>query len=389
MINRNKSPVVHLQHNLGLESWCVKHVFSYAQQKIIEVKRLVAKRKLLYEEYDNLNRLLVVGLLINPDVTTFWNLRRELVCDKYLDRKEEFKFTRLVLSHKAKSNEAFGYRRFLLQKLMGGRIDKEPVWYMLTNEFVVCTLSCQKASNNYHAWNHRIWCMENILGHYLCDDIRGRIIDSELNNSEKWVQEHVSEHTGFHYRQYVINYSRKYQFSLSSNYFTRIIPFLDDFDGNSDFFIYLFGCPAQKLTDTEYCLLYQNTVILLYELFCNNLIDFMYIDHETIWNHRRFILFEIFSNMYKYLGLPMYKPCNLDLLCDKRENNIVANDLGEKLPKILKREEDFVQTSNLYKILVRNERELIEKHSKCQSWEGHLAKRHGKWLTYILGVPDL
>ncbi|GLV44157.1 tempura [Carabus blaptoides fortunei] len=35
-LNQNKSPVIHVEHNLGLESWCVKHVYSYAYKKILE-----------------------------------------------------------------------------------------------------------------------------------------------------------------------------------------------------------------------------------------------------------------------------------------------------------------------------------------------------------------
>lgn len=36
----NRSPVVHIDHRLGLESWCVKHVYKFANEKYLDLKSL-------------------------------------------------------------------------------------------------------------------------------------------------------------------------------------------------------------------------------------------------------------------------------------------------------------------------------------------------------------
>jgi protein prenyltransferase alpha subunit repeat containing protein 1 len=54
--------------------------------------------------------------LVNPiilDVSTFWNIRRQLVEKVQLEITQEFQFSGLVLSKKPKSSEAFFYRRWL------------------------------------------------------------------------------------------------------------------------------------------------------------------------------------------------------------------------------------------------------------------------------------
>lgn len=32
----NKSPVIHVEHRLGLESWCVRHLYQYIYHKFID-----------------------------------------------------------------------------------------------------------------------------------------------------------------------------------------------------------------------------------------------------------------------------------------------------------------------------------------------------------------
>lgn len=396
--NCNKSPVVHIQHNLGLESWCVKHVFNYAQFKILEVKKLVSMKKLLYDEYDNVNRFLMVCLLINPDVITFWNLRRELICDKVLeDLKGELKYCKLVLSHKPKSNEVFGYRRFILNRMIGQqKIDKESVWYMLSNEFSVCNLCAIKASNNYHAWNHRIWCVENILDHRYCDEIRENILHSELISSDKWTGEHVSEHTGFHYRQYIINKCNNIPIKLTPIYTNHLRTHFSLPPFNR-FFNEWLGSTKKRWSEFELQLFYQTTIILLCELVSNNMLLVVFVDHESIWSHRRFIIYELFAVINKYLGVTMSRPKNLELLCaelkNDREKNIVLNDFNscnvKKYPKMIKCEQDLIKSAKLYDLIIDFEKELLAKTVHRHRWESFLSRQYEKWMILMLGVTDL
>jgi len=115
--NCNKSPVVHVEHNLGLESWCAQHVYDHAHRTLISHRRQTSAQQLRtlqqQQQSDALAKYLNVALLINPDVTTFWHIRRQLVQKNRLSINKELQFSALVLSIKPKSNEAFAYRRWL------------------------------------------------------------------------------------------------------------------------------------------------------------------------------------------------------------------------------------------------------------------------------------
>lgn len=109
--------MVHVDHNLGLESWCAQHVYDHAHRTLISHRRQTQQQQLRtlqqQQQSDSLAKYLNVALLINPDVTTFWHIRRQLVQKNRLSINKELQFSALVLSMKPKSNEAFAYRRWL------------------------------------------------------------------------------------------------------------------------------------------------------------------------------------------------------------------------------------------------------------------------------------
>lgn len=64
--------------------------------------------------------LLTTALLLNPEVATFWNMRRELVDSGYLKPNDELQFSAVVLTFKPKCAEIFNYRRWIfLNKIKG------------------------------------------------------------------------------------------------------------------------------------------------------------------------------------------------------------------------------------------------------------------------------
>lgn len=100
--------MIHLNHHLGVESWCIKYIYEYAH-------RMILNHKKNYNKCNNnsIVKYLNSAILINPDVSTFWNIRRNLVEKLQLNVALEFQFSAIVLSKKPKSNEAFFYRRWL------------------------------------------------------------------------------------------------------------------------------------------------------------------------------------------------------------------------------------------------------------------------------------
>ena len=120
---QNKSPVLHLENCLGLESWCVKHVYMYCYSEILDKYCFTLKRKskkISSANCDRLIRLMNITLLLNPEINSLWNKRRDMVLDRVLDKTAELHFTRLILSRKPKCNEVFAYRRWILECIFQG-----------------------------------------------------------------------------------------------------------------------------------------------------------------------------------------------------------------------------------------------------------------------------
>lgn len=65
--------------------------------------------------------LLTSAILLNPEVTTFWNMRRELVIDGTLNGNDELNFSAVVLTFKPKCAEIFNYRRWIFFNILKGK----------------------------------------------------------------------------------------------------------------------------------------------------------------------------------------------------------------------------------------------------------------------------
>lgn len=65
--------------------------------------------------------LLTSAILLNPEVTTFWNMRRELVIDETLNANDELQFSAVVLTFKPKCAEIFNYRRWIFFNIFKGK----------------------------------------------------------------------------------------------------------------------------------------------------------------------------------------------------------------------------------------------------------------------------
>ncbi|KAH8418915.1 hypothetical protein KR222_004448 [Zaprionus bogoriensis] len=202
--NCNKSPVVHVEHNLGLESWCARHVYDHAHRTLISHRRQTQQQQLRtlqqQQQSDALAKYLNVALLINPDVTTFWHIRRQLVQKNRLSINKELQFAALVLSIKPKSNEAFAYRRWLYSFQSADAID----W---PHEISICERAADRCASNYHAWSHRQWVLQNAP----C------LLQSELLRTEKFMRKHISDYSCYHYRQVLLGRAYELCYYVADN----------------------------------------------------------------------------------------------------------------------------------------------------------------------------
>lgn len=204
--NTNKSPVIHIDHNLGLQSWCVKYIYEYAHRLLLRHKAECFKLSggsgpsstcitgntsgtmLLSGPGNNaIIKYLNCAILINPDVATFWNLRRQLFAKNRLDITKEFQFSTVVLSKKPKSNEAFAYRRWLYLFQSYDAID----WAF---EIGLCEKCADRSTTNYHAWCHRQWVLMKAP----------QLLKFEVYKTEKFIRKHVHDYSCYNHRQFVL-----------------------------------------------------------------------------------------------------------------------------------------------------------------------------------------
>ncbi|KAK7866138.1 hypothetical protein R5R35_004786 [Gryllus longicercus] len=298
-LNQNKSPVHHVENCLGLELWCVRHVYSYAYHRLFDMRQQKNRRA----DPEVQSRLLIGALLLNPDVQTFWNMRRELVQACRLDCHTELRFTSIVLSRKPKCSEAFSYRKWIVTKLVTGG---EKGQSLLNRELNVAKTAANRYANNYHAWQHCIWS----LVHLAPCDMYPEIHLEEWTATRIWVTMHISDHSGWQYRQYILQQlcgplGSKIPHTHEENYLYRYIqPLLhssnvtqkpSDSDsqlpsakGDPDQpFQYPFAEDIKKCSNMR---IVQCLNFVLSEIDLSTDLITRYPGHEALWYHRRFLL---------------------------------------------------------------------------------------------------
>ncbi|KRT78647.1 hypothetical protein AMK59_7656, partial [Oryctes borbonicus] len=295
--NTNRSPVLYEDHNLGLEMWCIKHVYAYIHSYLLSVRKKL-KWNLSQFDIKKINKSLLGGVLLQPDVSTYWNMRRDLIETNLIKVDKELLLTKLVLSYKSKSNEAFSHRKWIVKRILKNvpACNIDEIHRLIVQELLIAKVACQKENNNYHAWTYKLWWIENVSDLTL----KSTIVKKEYDLSLNWVFFNVSAHSAFHYRQRLLllvhacvpandNYFKCYkQFLFKYLHFTSnsvdlLLPFLleDIVPKSPDDYLNLF------------CL-------LLFELLntCSEL-NKHYPGHEAVWYHRRFLVHTILQTLYK------------------------------------------------------------------------------------------
>ncbi|XP_042636637.1 protein prenyltransferase alpha subunit repeat-containing protein 1 [Orycteropus afer afer] len=279
----NRSPIVLVENKLGVESWCVKFLLPYVHNKL-----LLYRTRKQWLNKDELIDVTCTLLLLNPDFTTAWNVRKELILSGTLNPIKDLHLGKLALTKFPKSPETWIHRRWVLQQLIQetslpsfvikgnlGTIPAERTQRLIQEEMEVCGEAAGRYSSNYNAWSHRIW----VLQHLAKLDVK--ILLDELSSTKHWASMHVSDHSGFHYRQFLIK-------SLISQ---TVI------DGSVLEQNPLRSEPALVLPkDEEAAASTEEPRINLPHLleeeveFTTDLID-TYPGHETLWCHRRHVFF--------------------------------------------------------------------------------------------------
>uniref|UniRef100_W5KMI4 Protein prenyltransferase alpha subunit repeat containing 1 n=1 Tax=Astyanax mexicanus TaxID=7994 RepID=W5KMI4_ASTMX len=211
----NRSPIVLEENKLGVESWCVKFLLPYVHNKL-----LLYRQRKQWLDREALVDITCTLLLLNPDFTTAWNVRKELLQCGVLNPEKDLYLGKLALTKYPKSPETWIHRRWVLQRLQKqcssgfgqkeqqaqveaqGEAERsrqsEQLQRALQEEMKVCTEAAGRYPSNYNAWSHRIWVLQHMAKGNL------KILHDELSSTRLWVSMHVSDHSGFHYRQFLL-----------------------------------------------------------------------------------------------------------------------------------------------------------------------------------------
>ncbi|XP_075266819.1 protein prenyltransferase alpha subunit repeat-containing protein 1 isoform X1 [Opisthocomus hoazin] len=202
----NRSPIVLVENKLGVESWCVKFLLPYVHNKL-----LLYRQRKQWLNKDELIDITCTLLLLNPDFTTAWNMRKELIVSGTLNPLKDLHLGKLALTKFPKSPETWIHRRWVLQQLiqensLPGLVTKgnlgaapvERIHQLVQEEMNVCSEAAGRYPSNYNAWSHRIWVLQHL------GKLAVKVILDELSSTKYWVSMHVSDHSGFHYRQFLL-----------------------------------------------------------------------------------------------------------------------------------------------------------------------------------------
>ncbi|KAF0033317.1 protein prenyltransferase alpha subunit repeat-containing protein 1 [Scophthalmus maximus] len=216
----NRSPIVLVENKLGVESWCVKFLLPYVHNKL-----LLFRQRKQWLDREALVDITCTLLLLNPDFTTAWNVRKELMQCGVLIPEKDLYLGKLALTKFPKSPETWIHRRWVLQQILrqscavghsgeqqqqqqgeeAPPADRERSQQLsdhmartLHQEMKVCSDAACRYPSNYNAWSHRIW----VLQHMAKGNVK--VFHDELSSMRLWVSMHVSDHSGFHYRQFLL-----------------------------------------------------------------------------------------------------------------------------------------------------------------------------------------
>lgn len=281
----NRSPIIHIGHNLGIEIWCVKSLFMYCYGNFLELKSVWKREHYRMERYSR------TALMLNNNISTFWNYRKKLIDNGLTNIHQDFLLTKLILSQNPKSVEALAHRRWLLKQQ-----DFSP--NCIQNELKLCNQLCNQTKCNYHAWSHRQWILS------CTEDLNVELWLSEFKISEEWTKCHLSDYSGWHHRQFLLN---QLQGSLSNI--------------GQDLESLLHLLSNEALIKSP-CHLFE--FLLLEELEKNQDLILRFNAHESLWYYRRFILREIFL-FQSWDEEPFLEKCRMSRNYDSHQERYILH----------------------------------------------------------------
>ncbi|XP_065262357.1 protein prenyltransferase alpha subunit repeat-containing protein 1 isoform X5 [Emys orbicularis] len=217
---------------------------------------------------------------------------KELILSGTLSPVKDLHLGKLALTKFPKSPETWIHRRWVLQQLIQenslptlvtkgnlGTVPMERIQRLVQEEMDVCCEAAGRYPSNYNAWSHRIWILQRL------GKLDVKILLDELSSTKHWVSMHVSDHSGFHYRQFLIKSLigrtvTDNSILVQNQLVNEPTPSLPKDEKNE---VSEAACTEQLRVDLP------NLLKEELEL-CTDLID-TFPGHETLWCHRRHVFY--------------------------------------------------------------------------------------------------
>ncbi|KAK1174710.1 protein prenyltransferase alpha subunit repeat-containing protein 1-like, partial [Acipenser oxyrinchus oxyrinchus] len=390
----NRSPIVLVENKLGVESWCIKFLLPYVHNKL-----LLYRQRKLWLDKDALIDITCTLLLLNPDFTTAWNYMLLkcfclfAFCSYNLIFFPFFPVACITfncfkkIKIKIKSGGKFFFRRWVLQSLIQEcclrkackersgagavtAVQTERLQRILQEEMKACSEAAGRYPSNYNAWSHRIWVIQN-----LAKDNKKVFLD-ELSSMKYWVSMHVSDHSGFHYGQFLL-------ISLVGDPGHMLDKIASALQSTSN--EHCASLPKEEEASAEI----QRT--MLPDLFdeelelCIDLIE-SHPGHETLWCHRRYVFF-LWHHWNNKQGAPLNSS-------DRPLDNSSATTGGKSAQAMDPNKPVYTQETKRLKWgplqccqgLPTEHRFITKTLTDCRSTEqARFAIAYRKWLDSVLG----
>ncbi|KAL8203251.1 UNVERIFIED_CONTAM: Protein prenyltransferase alpha subunit repeat-containing protein 1 [Gekko kuhli] len=234
-------------------------------------------------------KLSCIGFLSFVFFTEVW---KELILSGTLNPVKDLHLGKLALTKFPKSPETWIHRRWVLQQLIQenslptlvtkGNLEMAPterIQRLVKEEMDVCCEAAGRYPSNYNAWSHRIWVLQHLA------KLNKKILLDELSSTKHWVSMHVSDHSGFHYRQFLLKSLigrtvTDYTVQMHNQPNNQQAPSLPKAEENDE----AEAAYVEEQRPDHPFLLKEEAEL------CTDLIN-SYPGHETLWCHRRHVFY--------------------------------------------------------------------------------------------------
>lgn len=188
------SPFLLESHKLGIGMSILKPLFKEAHALFHTARRSANEKEGNQQQpHKSLVDATRALLLINPDMYTAWNVRKQLILQHTLYETDELVFLDLVFTKHTKKACAWAHRRWCLARLPESKaMDHRRVMH----ELALTARIAELFPKNYYAWTHRWWVVDRVPGE--------GVLREQVAFAQEWGGRHVWDMSAVNFLHHVL-----------------------------------------------------------------------------------------------------------------------------------------------------------------------------------------